>query len=1068
VVGAAAQASPWLVFAEPGPLHQGLVSRLEQLGRDVVCVFPGGGFGGCTDGGYVIDPAAREDYDRLLDALVAGNGIPDKVVHLWAARPLPDEADLGAGLDRGFYSLLHLAQALTERRPDDAWDLTAVTSRVHEVSAGEPLSPATAAALGVCRVLGLEHPRVTCRNVDLSPDAVRDGGAPLVEALMTEVDHPARDAVVALRGGQRWVQSFEPTPLAAADDRPDLLREGGTYLILGGLGAVGLTVARYLARIARANLVLAGRSGLPDEDAWGEWLEAHAPDDATSRRIRAVEALQEAGARIRVRATEVADEDALRSLVEEIEQDFGRLDGVIHAAGAEKTGSIIAQATRLDCEEQLRAKLPGLVALARVLEDRPPDFCLLCSSLSSILGASGFVAYTAAHAFMDAFAQQQSQRDIGPRWITVNWDNWNAHGIDRASLAPGIAEFLMSAEEGTDALGRVLCTNALTQVAVSTGDLVGRVERLAQRDPEQVAESETAATARHPRPDLDALFEAPRDDAERTLAGIWEALLGIDGIGIHDNFFELGGDSVVNIQIISRANQAGLKLTPKQVFEHQTIAELAALAGTGEGVDAEQGLVSGTLPPTPVQRWFLEADLASPDHFNQARVLELRPPADPDAIREALRRLLRHHDALRLRVVPGADPPELRVAGPEQDVPLDAIDGTGLSESELDSLVEARATELQPRFDLVEGPLVRAAWFDAGPERAGRLLLIIHHLVVDEVSWPMLLEDLETAYGQVRSGQEVELPPKTTSFRAWSLRLHEYAQTAAATRDLDTWVRQGEKPLRPLPVDHEDGPNSAGSTDVVHIELGAGDTQALLQDAHRAYNTQTHDLLMAALARAFARWTGESRLHVLLEGHGREAPFEGVDLTRTVGWFTTLYPAVIEVEPEADAGRVIPSVKEQLRALPRQGMSYGVLRYLSPDTEVRDALAAQPRPQAVFLYLGRAETAASDDRPFRVVPQRVGPLRSADTERGELLEISARVVDGRLGVAWTYSRNVHRRETIEALSGYFVHELSSLIAHCRAAERTEATPADFTAARLSQSDLDKITRRLGRGESGAR
>ncbi|HXO22158.1 MAG TPA: amino acid adenylation domain-containing protein, partial [Thermoanaerobaculia bacterium] len=374
----------------------------------------------------------------------------------------------------------------------------------------------------------------------------------------------------------------------------------------------------------------------------------------------------------------------------------------------------------------------------------------------------------------------------------------------------------------------------------------------------------------------------PRTRREKILAAIWEGVLGLDRVSVHDNFFKLGGDSILSIQIAARARRAGLVITPKQLFERPTVALLAEVAQVAR-IDAEQGPVDGPAPLTPIQRFFFEQELEEPDHFNQAVILETPADLDIGVLAAALATLVRHHDALRLRFVrEGADWHQFHAPAPEpaSAAPLTAIDLSPLpARSRRPAMARAMAAA-QRGLDLARGPLLRAVWFDLGPRSVGRLLVAVHHLVVDGISWQILLEDLETAYQQLAAGREAELPAKTVSWRRWAELLSWQVRSGALKEELAFWLAQPAEAM-PLPVDGPGGANTVGRSASLSLELSFEETEALLLAAPAAYRTGVADLLLTALVQAFARWTGEDRLLLHLEGHGREEILDDLDLSRT-------------------------------------------------------------------------------------------------------------------------------------------------------------------------------------------
>jgi amino acid adenylation domain-containing protein/non-ribosomal peptide synthase protein (TIGR01720 family) len=551
-------------------------------------------------------------------------------------------------------------------------------------------------------------------------------------------------------------------------------------------------------------------------------------------------------------------------------------------------------------------------------------------------------------------------------------------------------------------------------------------------------------------------FVAPRTAVEIQLAAIWCQVLGYDQVGVDDDFFALGGDSILSLQIIAYAREAGIHLSTHHVFEHRTIAALAAHAELHAAQAVPQSPVSGVVPLTPIQRWFFAQELPDPQHFNQARLLATQP-LDRGLLVQAVRHLLAHHDALRLRFTRGAEGWEQSNAAVENNAVVSWLDLTQLAPAQHSRVIEAAAAALQPSLDLARGPLVRVAYIDLGTDQPGRLLLIVHHLAINDVAWRVLLDDLQTAYEQLRQAAPVALPAKTTAFQAWAERLAAYAQTPALRDELVSWLEQPWSRSAHLPVD-EHGANTAATARTLRVALDADATAALLYDVPQVYHTQINDALLAALAQSFRRWTGAASLLLDLAGHGREDLFADVDLSRTVGWFTTIFPVRLELPDEADPAAALTTVKEQLRSIPRQGIGYGLLRYLSQDAAVRDALANLPPAEVSFSYLGQVDQALPERGLFGPASESAGPLHSPHGRRSHLLEISAIVAAGQLELTWTYSAAVHHAATITRLAEDTLTALRALIAHCQSPDAGGFTPSDFPLLGMSQDALDKILR----------
>ena len=558
------------------------------------------------------------------------------------------------------------------------------------------------------------------------------------------------------------------------------------------------------------------------------------------------------------------------------------------------------------------------------------------------------------------------------------------------------------------------------------------------------------------RPASERTYEAPRTAVEHRLAEIWGDLLRLERVGIHDNFFELGGDSILSIQIVARAREAGLRLSPRQLFESPTISELAPLAGAAPHVEAEQGAVIGEVPLTPIQRWFLELRLPAPHHFNLPTVLEIPQPVDPELLTRALSALMVHHDALRLRLRPQGSE-WLQVSDAPAETPLmRREDLSALPPAEQDAAVERIATELQASLDLSDGPILRAALFDRGAARSARLLIAPHHLAVDSVSLRILREDLEAAYDRLRDGREVHLPPKTTSFQEWSRRLLEHARSEELMRELPYWLEESRRRAAPIAAELAHGPdgNTEGSARTVSIHLDEEETRLLVQRIPEIYQSRINDVLLAAVTLSLADWLDRDAFLIDVEGHGREELFEGVDLSRTVGWFTTLFPVLLTVPESRDAVEALQTTKARLRAIPERGIGYGLLRYASGNADVAARLRAMPAAQVSFNYLGQFDSARRGGSKFRLLGRSAGLPRDPSQKRAYVLDVGGRVLEGRLEMVCTYSERLHRRATIQRLANGFREKLRALIARCRAAEATR--PADVVDVPLSGEDLQRV------------
>ncbi|ERT05439.1 non-ribosomal peptide synthase TIGR01720 domain protein [Lyngbya aestuarii BL J] len=554
---------------------------------------------------------------------------------------------------------------------------------------------------------------------------------------------------------------------------------------------------------------------------------------------------------------------------------------------------------------------------------------------------------------------------------------------------------------------------------------------------------------------------APSTPNEKILTEIWRDVLGKENIGIYDNFFELGGDSIQSISIISKATQAGLKLTPRQIFQYQTIAELAAIATSNKPLKTEQGLATGSVALTPIQHWFFEQKLLHLHHYNQSVVLEVSPDINFQDLEQSIQQLLVQHDSLRLRFKQDNTDYKQFYSSPEETIPASYIDLSELTENQKIEAYKTASERLQKSLN-ISYKLVKAALFKLGNNQLDRLLFIIHHLAVDGVSWRIILEDFALAYKQLSHQEKIKLPAKTSSYQDWSTGLISYSESGKVTSELNYWLAQSQKSINSIPVDFpvENSANTVGSTAKVCVSLDINETQLVLEEIPKILKTQINDILLTAIVQSFAQWTGLRSLLIDLEGHGREEQlFENINISRTVGWFSAIFPVVLELGTIHNTGEALKCIKEQLNRIPNHGMNYGIMRYLSPDKTVRSQLKAAPQASVIFNYLGQINPVKSEFFTLDI-SESSQFNRSPEQIRRYLLEINGFVSQNKLQLNWIYSQNIHKRETIEYWANHFITAIKAIITYASTPEAEAYTPSDFSSARINQKQLDKLLTKL--------
>ncbi len=549
-----------------------------------------------------------------------------------------------------------------------------------------------------------------------------------------------------------------------------------------------------------------------------------------------------------------------------------------------------------------------------------------------------------------------------------------------------------------------------------------------------------------------AAFEAPRTGTQRILAQVWQEILGGESIGINDDFFELGGDSITAIQVSGNLLKHGLKLEIKDLFLTPTIKELAPLAQKLRHMP-NQGAVTGEVPLTPIQHLFFDEKLTHPHRFCHFLLFYKQDRFDIEILREVFTRLVQHHDALRM-VFPEKEGPVTQVNnGIEAPLfTLDTFDLTGEEDRDLQARVTELSRDIRHNLSITAGPLVKLGLFRAAA--GDHLLLVIHHLVVDGVSWRLLLQDLETAYRQAKKGETITLPPKTDAFQTWARKLREYAQSGELIRQLPYWRDNAAREIPSIPAPPEGDILRRG----VDAALDKTETSRLLKEANRAYNTEINHLLLTALGMALNRWAGLERVRIDLESHGREPITGGIDITRTVGWFTSLFPVILDMGGEPHPAERIISVKETLRNIPANGTGYGILTYLTP-SEKKPGFSPGAPARISFNYLGQFDggmNKGDEGLLFKVSPLSPGSGGDHQFGRQYALSVNAMVTGGEMQISFGYNGKQYEEEKIQELAELYKNSLTQLIHHCISQEQTTRTPSDFSACGLDNQQLEML------------
>ena len=549
-------------------------------------------------------------------------------------------------------------------------------------------------------------------------------------------------------------------------------------------------------------------------------------------------------------------------------------------------------------------------------------------------------------------------------------------------------------------------------------------------------------------------YVAPASEVEKILAEVWQEVLGAKRIGVNDNYFSQGGDSIKAIQIASRLQKQQLKMEIKDLFQHPTIRELNSYIKT-TGKKAQQSVVTGEAPLTPIQSWFFKEQFTDMHHFNHSVMLHSMNGFDSLVIEKVFRKIVEHHDALRMVYNIENERVIQYNRGIEGQL-MDFEDIDLSKEVDCASRIKEEANRAQSGINLAEGPLVKLRLFKT--TQGDHLLIIIHHLVVDGVSWRIILEDFATGYLQASKGQDIVFQDKTNSFKDWTQKLNAYAVGGKLEEQEKYWEKVLRNEILPLPKDGVVKENRIKDSSDITLELSEEETEKLLKDVNTAYNTQINDILISALGLALKEWCGNDKFLIGLEGHGREDIIEGIDINRTVGWFTSVYPIVLNMAKNGDITYSIKSVKDELNRIPNKGIGYGMLEFLSPD-RTKGALQFGKKPEISFNYLGQFDQDIKTEV-FNISKYSTGDSVSPYMERRCSLDINGLVKDSRLRLTLNYNNEEYRETTVAALAHSYKKCILSIIDHCVNKAETELTPTDFLYNQLSIEELDEITREL--------
>ena len=812
----------WLIFMEDRAFDTKLVEYLEHRHQPLIKVISGERYVSALKPGdsYVVNPAHPRDYIELFTELINREQLPSVILHMWnvtgTLTPRPGLENLDQFQNRGFFSLLNIAQSIGGLNITDPVRIDVFTDYARNVTGNEQLCPEKATVFGCVKVIPLEFSNLRCRSFDIAvPPIATPIEQKLLHSLWADLNSGSGEAFISYRGSRRWTKTHSPfpTPAPEAEDMP--FKENGVYLITGGFGGMGFTLAGYLALTFKARLILIGRTPLPERDRWDQWLADHEPKDRISVRILRIREWESHGAEIMPVAADIADLEQMTAAISGAEERFHKIDGVIHTAGVADFGGAIIKRSHETSKKYIASKLNGTLVLEHLFSEDKLDFMALFSSIGNVIysGKFGQVSYNAGNEFLEAFGEYRALLDRGFTTV-INWNDWKEVGMAVEALEKqvdgktdelamdGLFYDGLSSDEGVEVFKRIM-GNRLQRVTVSTTDLV---EKLVGQDIDLAPDnrdfllgdvenlSDPQQTNLYQRPELSTPFAPPGTQVEHVLADIFQRLSGIEMVGIHDDFFELGGDSLKAMTVIAHINNKLNVQVPLAIFfDDPTIRKIGEFIGKlGKSQSVEippaEELEYYRLSPAQKRLYFLY--VMDPDNtsYNQLHLYALNGEYNMETLEQGVIRLIRRHEILRSSFTMIDDEPAQIV---HKNIEFSLVYG----EHGVESPKEFINRFLKP-FDLNAPPLVRMGTLKL--EKARYLLLLdLHHIVSDGASNSIFKEELSLFY----NGES--LPPVKLQFKDFSQWHNSQNHEAALKKQEEYWLNQfsGQLPVLNLPTD---------------------------------------------------------------------------------------------------------------------------------------------------------------------------------------------------------------------------------------------------------------------------
>jgi len=1027
----------WLLFLDADGVGEQLGQRLKAYAQQVIYVRLGAEFAKINDGEYMVNPGHPGDYDALIEALRKLNEIPQRIVHLWSTGgKVAGEfnfKDLDGTQDLGIYSLLSIVSALAKQSITDEVQIGVITDNMQGVLGNEQLCLWKATLLGAVKVIPLEYTNINCRSIDIVIPPPGPGTDRLYDLLLAELMSEASEAVIALRGSHRWKQRQIPMRLEGPGKLTRRLKEQGVYLITGGLGGIGFTLAEHLAKVLKARLVLTGRSFFPPPEEWDDWLTQHTHDetDDISRKIRKIKEFEKSGAKVMVASADAADFQQMQAVVTSAAERFGPIAGVFHTVGVIDYGGVIQRRSWQMTADAMAAKVKGTLVLDELFKNSDLDFLILFSSITNVLYKDRFgqVGFVAANQFLEAFAYYKTYPGRTTRTntcftVTVNWSDWLEVGMTVnyfkqfykenkekfEAQMQAIAPFAILPPEGVAILNRVL-EGSFPVVAVSPTDLGMLLRQMNSRKPQELSGSaaETVpAESYYQRPELTSTYLAPRNEVQQQLVDIFQTFLGIHPVGIRDDFFELGGNSLTATSVISVIQKKLAKEIPlMELFNRPTIESLAEYIHTAEAYEfyplqpleeKEYYVLSGGQRRIYIMQ---QIDINS-TAYNQTFVVLLEGDIDIKRLETATKKLAGRHEMLRTTFEMLDGPPVQRVHSLEQTV--FAINYYETGEKEAREMVD----HFVKPFDLAQLPLFRLTLIKLEETKNTHVLMLdTHHIISDGIGNNIFMRELPSLY----VGEN--LPSLNLRYKDFAQWYQRQFNEKVMEKQKAYWLKvfSGNIPVLQLPTDYKRPTRQSFAGDILFFEITVEETEAL-ETIAREQGATLFMVVLALYTILLSNLSGQEDIVVGTAAAGREHK----DLENIIGMFVNTIALRNQVEGEMTFKEFLGRVRENtLMAFDNQNFQFDEL--VDKVVKQRD-LSRNPIFDAMLVFMDLESSGKQPGKDGKPSPLKIKPYDfSTEATR---FDLSLQEIPGPyLTFSMGYSTALFKKERIQWFIDYF-------------------------------------------------